>query len=84
MEFARLKQLIPAEKQVLVVSGGVACNNFIANALGIVCNEIGYELVVPPPKLCTDNGIMIAWNGLEKLVSNKKNSLMCVNFCFVL
>lgn len=66
MEFARLKQLIPPERQVLVVSGGVACNTFIATALRVVCNEMGYQLVVPPPKLCTDNGIMIAWNGWER------------------
>ena len=25
-----------------------------------------YELFCPPPKLCTDNGIMIAWNGMER------------------
>lgn len=66
MEFASLKQLIPEGNKTLVVSGGVACNQFIADALRIVCDELGYELVVPPPKLCTDNGIMIAWNGLER------------------
>lgn len=66
MEFAKMKQLIPEDKQTLVVSGGVACNAFIADALDVVCNEIRYKLVVPPPKLCTDNGIMIAWNGLER------------------
>lgn len=66
MEFASLKQLIPNEKRTLVVSGGVACNKFITDALRVVCDEVGYELVVPPPKLCTDNGIMIAWNGLER------------------
>ena len=27
---------------------------------------MGYTLVCPPPKLCTDNGIMIAWNGVER------------------
>ena len=24
------------------------------------------RLVAPEPKYCTDNGLMIAWNGLEK------------------
>lgn len=23
-------------------------------------------MVCPPPKYCTDNGVMIAWNGLER------------------
>lgn len=30
---------------------------------------MGYRLVCPPPKLCTDNGIMIAWNGAEKFAA---------------
>lgn len=25
----------------------------------------------PPPKLCTDNGIMIAWNGVERFIADK-------------
>lgn len=25
------------------------------------------DLVCPPPKYCTDNAVMIAWNALEKL-----------------
>lgn len=49
-----------------MVSGGAACNNFIAKGLGIVCDALEYKLVRPPPKLCTDNGVMIAWNGVER------------------
>lgn len=49
-----------------VMSGGSACNNFIMKALNLVCDSYGYQLVRPPPKLCTDNGVMIAWNGVEK------------------
>lgn len=52
---------------VQVVSGGVACNKFIRRAMGLVCQHMGYSLAVPPPHLCTDNGIMIAWNGIERL-----------------
>jgi len=66
MEYVARKNLIPLDKQTLVVSGGVACNNFIAEGLQMVCNELGYKLIRPPPKLCTDNGIMIAWNGVER------------------
>lgn len=48
------------------MSGGVACNNFIAKVLGIVCDQQNYRLVRPPPQLCMDNGVMIAWNGMER------------------
>jgi N6-L-threonylcarbamoyladenine synthase len=32
--------------------------------------EAGLRFVVPPPKLCTDNGAMIAWAGIERLSMN--------------
>ncbi|XP_024943682.1 probable tRNA N6-adenosine threonylcarbamoyltransferase, mitochondrial isoform X2 [Cephus cinctus] len=70
MEYIQMKNLLPMENKTLVVSGGVACNNFIANALNIICSEMGYNLVRPPPKLCTDNGIMVAWNGVERYMAN--------------
>ena len=31
-----------------------------------VCTALNCQLIAPPPKYCTDNGVMIAWNGLEK------------------
>jgi N6-L-threonylcarbamoyladenine synthase len=48
------------------VSGGVACNSYIISKLGIVSDAMGFELKVPPPDLCTDNGVMVAWNGVER------------------
>ncbi|XP_050302013.1 tRNA N6-adenosine threonylcarbamoyltransferase, mitochondrial [Anthonomus grandis grandis] len=71
IEYVERKELIPPDRRTLVVSGGVACNNFIAEGLKLVCDEFGYQLVRPPPKLCTDNGIMIAWNGVERWKANK-------------
>ena len=44
-----------------VLSGGVASNQFLRQGLQRVCEAHGTRLVCPPPKLCTDNGIMIAW-----------------------
>ncbi|XP_017893656.1 probable tRNA N6-adenosine threonylcarbamoyltransferase, mitochondrial [Ceratina calcarata] len=70
IEFIKKLSLIPEDRRTLVVSGGVACNNFLAKALDILCTELGYNFVRTPPKLCTDNGVMIAWNGVEKWMAN--------------
>ncbi|CAG9863910.1 unnamed protein product [Phyllotreta striolata] len=70
MEYAARKNLVPPDKQTLVVSGGAACNNFIKGGLKMVCDEYGYKIVRPPPKFCTDNGVMIAWNGVERFKEN--------------
>ncbi len=47
----------------LILSGGVACNSRLrADALALAARE-GLALAVPEPKLCTDNGAMIAAAG---------------------
>lgn len=49
----------------LVVSGGVASNQYVRSRLDDVVKKKGLKLVCPPPSLCTDNGVMIAWTGIE-------------------
>ncbi|XP_045615500.1 tRNA N6-adenosine threonylcarbamoyltransferase, mitochondrial isoform X1 [Procambarus clarkii] len=66
MVYIDVRNLLPEANKILVVSGGVACNQYIRNALQKLCEVTGYQLLCPPPKLCTDNGIMIAWNGMER------------------
>jgi len=45
----------------------VAANQAIRRGLTRLASEAGLPLVTPPPALCTDNGAMIAWAGLERL-----------------
>ncbi|KAL6322971.1 hypothetical protein AAG906_022874 [Vitis piasezkii] len=49
----------------LVVSGGVASNQYVRAQLDQVVKKKSLQLVCPPPSLCTDNGVMVAWTGLE-------------------
>nr|XP_031534132.1 probable tRNA N6-adenosine threonylcarbamoyltransferase, mitochondrial isoform X2 [Vicugna pacos] len=65
--FCKQRDLLCQSNAVLVVSGGVASNLYIREALEIVTDATRCTLLCPPPRLCTDNGIMIAWNGVERL-----------------
>lgn len=31
-----------------------------------VAEAAGLQLVFPPPRWCTDNGVMVAWAGVER------------------
>ena len=55
------------EIKTLVVAGGVAANKYLRGRLEQLCAENNFTLKAPPIKLCTDNGAMIAWAGMEKL-----------------
>ena len=51
----------------LVAAGGVAANQAVRDVLQRLASEAGIALVLPPMDLCTDNGAMIAWAGVERL-----------------
>jgi N6-L-threonylcarbamoyladenine synthase len=53
--------------RALVVAGGVAANRRLRARLETLAAETDLELVLPPPALCTDNGVMIAWAAIERL-----------------
>jgi N6-L-threonylcarbamoyladenine synthase len=53
----------------LVAAGGVAANKAIRAAVQNTCDQEGFSLTLPPAELCTDNGAMVAWAGLERLAS---------------
>ena len=55
------------EGTTLVAAGGVAANLRLRQRLTGLAAAAGLDFVAPPPALCTDNGAMIAWAGLERL-----------------
>jgi N6-L-threonylcarbamoyladenine synthase len=50
-----------------IAAGGVAANLAIRKGLEDTAGEHGFDVFIPPPALCTDNGAMVAWAGLERL-----------------
>jgi N6-L-threonylcarbamoyladenine synthase len=58
--------LSQSEAPTLVVAGGVAANTVIKAELEQLALAEGRRFSVPPAWLCTDNGAMIAWAGVER------------------
>ena len=59
-------RLGPDAPRRFIVAGGVAANQALRSALEISALRAGFEIHVPPVGLCTDNGAMIAWAGIER------------------
>ena len=53
--------------KTLVAAGGVAANLELRKRLSILAEQNEMKFIAPPTHLCTDNGAMIAWAGIERL-----------------
>eukprot|EP01006_Ploeotia_vitrea_P066294 TRINITY_DN94685_c0_g1_i1.p1 TRINITY_DN94685_c0_g1~~TRINITY_DN94685_c0_g1_i1.p1 ORF type:complete len:677 (+),score=61.50 TRINITY_DN94685_c0_g1_i1:99-2129(+) len=51
----------------VVVAGGVAANKTLRAELDTLASKHDLPLICPPIRLCMDNGIMVAWAGVERL-----------------
>ncbi len=60
------RAIAAADVPLFAVAGGVAANRAIRDALAAVCRSAGVRFLAPPLPLCTDNGAMIAWAGIER------------------
>ncbi len=52
------------EKDEVLLGGGVVQNKRLRAMVNTMAEERGARMHVPEPKLCVDNGAMIAWTGL--------------------
>jgi N6-L-threonylcarbamoyladenine synthase len=52
-------------RPAIAVAGGVAANSAIRSGMETLSGELALEFHAPPLPLCTDNGAMIAWAGIE-------------------
>lgn len=59
------ERVIAAAPKSLVVAGGVAKNSAIRSAMEKLAFDNNMIFAAPPLNLCTDNGAMIAWAGME-------------------
>lgn len=69
---------VGVEIRDLVVSGGVAANDFLRFYLRSVLTIRGFQnvhLIFPPVEYCTDNAAMIAWAGMEMYESGFSSDL---------
>ena len=64
-----------SDAATLVVAGGVAANDYLRKRLDQLAGREGFRLVAPPVELCTDNGVMVAWAGIERLRLGLTDSL---------
>jgi len=58
----------------LVISGGVAANSRLTSLAALRCADAGIALRVPRPRLCTDNGAMIAALGAHLVAAGVRPS----------
>ncbi len=66
--------MAPAAR-LLVVAGGVAANQALRATLLTTATKAGIAFAAPPLRLCTDNAVMVAWAGIERLRLGAPNGI---------
>lgn len=64
----------PRTPRSLVVAGGVANNDTIYSDLSQMANDLFQcQTYRPSKRYCSDNGVMIAWHGVEQILQDPTN-----------
>ncbi|MCU0887203.1 MAG: tRNA (adenosine(37)-N6)-threonylcarbamoyltransferase complex transferase subunit TsaD [Rubritepida sp.] len=69
---ARHAHAMLPEATALVVAGGVAANQAVRAALAAATP---LPMLAPPMRLCTDNAVMVAFAGLERLRAGQRDAM---------
>ena len=69
------KKNINSSNVNLVVAGGVAANISIRENLKKLSKEIGFKVIYPNLKFCSDNAAMIAWAGIKRFKKKLLNEI---------
>jgi N6-L-threonylcarbamoyladenine synthase len=80
---ARARRALAAQSDParrLAVVGGVAANRRLRAAFEAASREDGFEVIFPPPALCTDNAAMIAAAGARLLAGGERHGLSLDSF----
>ena len=70
------RALAHTQREEIILTGGVAANSRLKEMLQIVANEQSARFASVPVKYASDNGAMIAYNGLLLLNSGNTTSLI--------
>ena len=70
-----MKAVTDYRMNLVVISGGVACNSALRNELRKRTDEAGVRLVLPDKKYCTDNAAMIGIASIKLFEKGKFGSL---------
>ncbi|QXK91934.1 tRNA (adenosine(37)-N6)-threonylcarbamoyltransferase complex transferase subunit TsaD [Neoehrlichia mikurensis] len=71
----KMTRVIDSNIKQMVVTGGVAANNFLRNNILVCAKDYKFEVLFPPKNLCTDNAVMVGWAGVENLFNGNVSDL---------
>lgn len=69
------KEKTQLETAPCVIAGGVAANLYLREHLSNLCVKNNFDFFAPPLKYCTDNGVMIAYAGLQRFIKGDRSPL---------